>query len=187
VTAERASAGHLSPQLSQFIERFAATLFEAGIPRMPARVFVALLTADASRLSAADLASRLAVSPAAISGATRYLIGVGMIACEGAPGSRRLYYLIPDDVWNQLLAARDRAMAQWVTALQEGVSLVGADSAAGRRMMQSIGFFEFVGKQLPAVLASWSELQPGNARAAGYQQAAAAGKTGSEGGDGGGA
>ena len=187
MTVGKASAQHLPPELSQFIERFAAILFEAGIPRMPARVFVALLTADAGRLSAADLAARLEVSPAAISGATRYLIGVGMIGCEGAPGSRRLYYLIPDDVWNQLLTARDRAMAQWVSALREGVSLVGGNTAAGRRMTQSIGFFEFVGRQLPAVLASWAELRGGQARAAGYQQLAAAGKTGTEGGDGGGA
>lgn len=178
---------NLPPELSQFIERFAAILFEAGIPRMPARVFVALLTADADRLTAADLAGRLGVSPAAISGATRYLIGVAMIACEGSAGSRRLYYLIPEDVWNQMLTIRNQAMARWVTALREGVDLVGPGSAAGRRLTHSIGFFEFVGQQLPAVLASWAQRQSGAAAAADYRTARRAGKTGTEGGDGGGA
>jgi predicted ArsR family transcriptional regulator len=45
----------------------------AGFPPMPARVFVALLIAEDGRLSAAELAERLRISPAAVSGAVRLL------------------------------------------------------------------------------------------------------------------
>ena len=59
-------------------------LAQAGIPLMPARVFVALLTADAPRLTADDIAGILQVSPAAVSGAVRYLLPIGLVS----PGDR---------------------------------------------------------------------------------------------------
>src|SRR5499427_10427465 len=82
----------------EFIEKFAAVLVAAGFPPMPARVFVALLVTDSGRLTAADLAEVLRVSPAAVSGAVRYLIQVGLVHKERVPGSRRDYYRMPDDV-----------------------------------------------------------------------------------------
>src|SRR6266496_516752 len=39
-------AGRREDAASHFTERFASVLVEAGIPRMPARVFAALLAAD---------------------------------------------------------------------------------------------------------------------------------------------
>jgi DNA-binding transcriptional regulator GbsR (MarR family) len=63
------------PAIARFVERFALTLLKTGLPRMPARVFAALLTAPDGRLTAAELAERLQVSPAAISGAVRYDAG----------------------------------------------------------------------------------------------------------------
>src|ERR1700743_728911 len=64
--------------LFAYIERFAAVLVAAGFPPMPARVFVALLVTDSGRLSAAELAAVLRISPAAVSGAVRYLIQLGL-------------------------------------------------------------------------------------------------------------
>ena len=46
-------------------------LAEAGIARMPARVFAALLVTESGSLTAAELARQLHVSPAAVSGAAR--------------------------------------------------------------------------------------------------------------------
>ena len=42
--------------VDSFVERYAADLEAAGIPRLPARVFVALLVEDDGYLSAAELA-----------------------------------------------------------------------------------------------------------------------------------
>ena len=42
-----------------------------GFPRMPSRVLITLMAADEEALTAAELAGRLGVSPAAISGAVR--------------------------------------------------------------------------------------------------------------------
>ncbi|HEX7994495.1 MAG TPA: MarR family transcriptional regulator, partial [Streptosporangiaceae bacterium] len=99
-----AGAGQRDPvAVARFIERFASVLVEAGIPRMPARVFSALLATDSGRLTAAELADQLQASPAAVSGGVRYLIGVGMVSREGEPGSRRHHYRVPDHVWDEVV------------------------------------------------------------------------------------
>ena len=49
---------------------------------MPALVFAALLSADGARLSAAELVDQLQISRAAVSGAVRYLNGLGIVRRE---------------------------------------------------------------------------------------------------------
>jgi predicted transcriptional regulator len=141
----------------RFIEDFASALTEMGVPRMPARVFVALLTSDSGRLTAAELADRLSASPAAMSGAVRYLLQVGLIRREGEPGSRRHYYRVPDDVWDELITIRNRAMARWTAVLREGAAILDADTPAGARIAESVRYFEFVSAELPLVITRWRE------------------------------
>src|ERR1700735_2044226 len=59
--------------VARFVEDLASALMEMGVPRMPARVFAALLTTDSGRLTAAELATQLQISPAAVSGGGRFL------------------------------------------------------------------------------------------------------------------
>ena len=73
-------------RVSTFVERFSSDLEAAGVPRLPARVFVALLVEDDGYLTAAELAERLQISPAAVSGAVRYLIQVNLVRREREPG-----------------------------------------------------------------------------------------------------
>ncbi len=53
----------MTDEVARFIERFAGVLVEGGVPRMPARVFGALLCSDSGRMTAAELAEALQVSP----------------------------------------------------------------------------------------------------------------------------
>jgi DNA-binding transcriptional regulator GbsR (MarR family) len=152
--------------VAQFIERFAGVLVEAGIPRMPARVFAALLATDSGRLTAAELSEQLRASPAAVSGGVRYLISVGMVSREGEPGSRRHHYRVPDHVWDELVTGRDRLMARWTAVLREGIALVGADTPAGARLAESVQYFQFLSAELPRVLARWQERKAALDRAA---------------------
>jgi DNA-binding transcriptional ArsR family regulator len=127
------------------------------MPRMPARVFAALLAADASQLSAADLAAVLGVSPAAVSGAVRYLAQVGLVAAAGEPGSRRLSYSVPDDVWEQLVEVRNTLLARLSATLVDGVALLGAGTPAGERLNRSARYFDFVLDELADVHDRWRE------------------------------
>src|SRR6201996_5799149 len=126
--------------LPEFIEKFAAMLIVAGFPPMPARVFVALLVTDAGRLTAAELAAVLRISPAAVSGAVRYLIQIGMVHKERVPGSRRDYYRMPGGMWDSLIRQRDQVMTRWTALVREGIDLVGPDSRAGERLAEQADF-----------------------------------------------
>jgi predicted transcriptional regulator len=143
--------------VSRFVEDFASALIEMGVPRMPARIFSALLTSDPGRLTAAELADRLRASPAAVSGAVRYLIQVGLVRREGEPGSRRHYYRVPDNVWDEVIRIRDRLVTRWTGVLRQGVEILGAETPAGARVAESVRYFEFVGSELPLVIARWRE------------------------------
>jgi predicted transcriptional regulator len=141
--------------VSRFIERFAAVLVEAGVPRMPARVFAALLATDSGRLTAAELATLLQASPGAISGAVRYLIPVNLVSREHEPGSRRDVYRVQNDPWYEAVVHREQVMVRWQERMREGVRALGAGSPAGRRMAESLAFFEFVQGELPGLLGRW--------------------------------
>lgn len=138
-----------------FIERYAAVLIEFGFPRMPARVFVALLATDSGRLTAPQLAELLRVSPAAISGAMRWLIQLNLASREREPGSRRDVYRVHDDVWYAAAIRRDQMLVRWDSTLREGISVLGAETPAGRRMAESLAYVEFIEEELPAMLERW--------------------------------
>jgi DNA-binding transcriptional regulator GbsR (MarR family) len=146
-----------SSAVRQFIQRFASLLADAGMPRMPARIFVALLTADASRLTAEELAGLLQVSPAAVSGGVRYLIQVGLVSRETEPRSRRHVYVMPDNVWHEVLRVRDGIMMRWADAMRGGAEVLGAGTPAGGRLAESAMYFEFVSKELPLMLDRWED------------------------------
>ena len=149
--------------LFAYIERFAAVLVAAGFPPMPARVFVALLVTDSGRLSAAELAAMLRISPAAVSGAVRYLIQLGLVHKERVPGSRRDYYRMPGNMWDDLIRMRDQVMGRWTALVREGIDLVGADTPAGERMAEQAAFLEFATKELGQILGRWQEYRASEA------------------------
>ncbi len=153
-----AAHDHEGDPLLQFVERFASVLVAAGFPAMPARVFVAFLVSDSDRLTAAELAEMLQISPAAVSGAVRYLTGVGLLHKERVPGSRRDYYRMPADVWTEVMRLQSQVMLRWANLLKEGVGLVGADTPAGARMAEHSAFFEFLNAEIAAMLARWDAL-----------------------------
>jgi DNA-binding transcriptional regulator GbsR (MarR family) len=143
--------------VSRFVERFATVLVEAGFVRMPARVFVALLASDAGRLTAAELADQLQVSPAAISGAVRYLIPLNLVTRERDPGSRRDHYHVHDDVWYEATMRRDQILHRWEDRLREGIAALGPDTPAGRRLTESLAFIHFLEQELAALQARWEQ------------------------------
>ena len=155
--ARQAPGTRDSAAVRQFIQRFASLLADAGMPRMPARIFVALLTADTSRLTAEELAGLLRVSPAAVSGGVRYLIQVGLVSRETEPGSRRHVYVMPDNVWHEVLRVRDGIMMRWADAMRGGAEVLGAGTPAGTRLAESAMYFEFVSKELPLLLDRWED------------------------------
>lgn len=144
------------PELA-FVERFALLLTEAGMPRTPSRVFACLLATESGQLTAAELAERLQVSPAAVSGAVRYLAQTGLIARGRSPGSRRDHYAVRDDLWYRIFAERTQMMKAWEEVLAEGVRTLGARSQAGRRIAETRDFFAFYLEEMATFMRRWEK------------------------------
>lgn len=147
--------------VTAYVERFASVLVAAGIPAMAARVLAALHVTDSGRLTAAELAEMLQISPAAVSGAVRYLSGLGLIHKERMPGSRRDYYRMPPNVWVEVVRMQQQVLVRWAKTLSEGVDVVGAHTAAGERMAEYAEFFDFVMSEFPALMARWEAHRQG--------------------------
>lgn len=149
------SGGRDAEAVSKFVETFAAQLVEAGMTRMPARIFAALLSSDAGVLTAAELGEQLQVSPAAVSGGVRYLSQQHMVTREREPGSRRERYRVRGNQWYEALTNRETIIKRWEAALREGVSSLGERTPAGRRMAETLAFFEFVDGEIAAMMERW--------------------------------
>jgi DNA-binding transcriptional regulator GbsR (MarR family) len=143
----------------QFVERFASALVDAGFQRMDARVFAALHGTDSGRLTAAELAESLRISPAAVSGAVRYLIQFNLVRREREPGSRRDQYVVNTDAWYEAIVNRDVVILRWQASAREGIEVLGADTPAGKRMSESLAFFEFIYEELQELIAKWQKVK----------------------------
>ena len=143
----------------RFVESFASALADAGMPHMPALVFVALLANDAGGLTADELADQLQVSRAAISGAVSYLGHIGLTARERQPGTRRQRYVLQNPTWYELIARREQLLDRWIATTREGVDALGPATPAGQRLAESLAFFEFLRVELHSLLARWREQQ----------------------------
>lgn len=145
------------PEVMTFVERFAAEMVEAGMQRMAARVFSALLASEEGALGSAELAERLQISPAAVSGAVRYLSQVGMLAREREPGSRREVYRVRSDEWYESFTERGSMLIRWESTLRDGAHVVGEETGAGQRLTETAEFFNFVQRELTGMKDRWRE------------------------------
>jgi len=163
VSEERPQQGEPSGQrpdpeaVSRFVERFASELVEAGVARMPARVFAALIASEEGVLTSAELGERLQVSPAAVSGAMRYLTQVGLVGREREPGSRRERYRVHSDQWYESFSRRDQVLTRWENTLRTGVEVFGPETPTGRRLDETLAFFEFLQQELMGMMERWRE------------------------------
>ncbi|MET7650491.1 helix-turn-helix domain-containing protein [Streptomyces sp. NPDC005486] len=155
VERKAAGGGRDAEAVSRFVESFAAQLVEAGMQRMPARVFAALLSSDEGAMTSAELGDQLRISPAAVSGAVRYLAQQHLVSREREPGSRRERYRVHSNQWYEALANREAVLKRWEGALRGGVSSLGDHTPAGRRMAETLAFFEFVDGEVSAMMERW--------------------------------
>lgn len=144
-------------EVGRFIEGFALSLTEAGMQRMAARVFGALLTADSGALTAREIADVLGVSPAAVSGAVNYLTQAKMIARVREPGERVDRYSVGDDDWFETMMSRTDVVDQMTHWLAKGADALPAGSAAQVRIQETHDFFEYVRDEMPRIVERWRE------------------------------
>jgi len=144
--------------MRQYVEHMARVLADWGLPRMASRVIWALMCSEERAMTAAELADRLAVSPAAISGAVRYAMQINIVAREPVPGSRRDRYRLVDDSWYEVTLAKMTLIKTLADAADQGVSAAGGPGTpAGARLAGMRDFYAFVQEAMPAMLDDWAE------------------------------
>lgn len=142
--------------VAAYVERLGDALTDAGMPRLASRVFAQILADDDGRMTAAELTETLGVSPAAVSGAVRYLTHTLLIGKERERGSRRDVYVVQSDAWHTAMLSRDRILGQMQTGVRSGVEAVGGvGTPAGRRLQLSVEFLDFVAQEQAALRARW--------------------------------
>ncbi|RYP87521.1 MarR family transcriptional regulator [Nocardioides guangzhouensis] len=141
----------------RFVERMGGALTDAGLPRLPSRAFAALLSDEDGRMTAAELAAALEVSPAGVSGAVNYLARVGMLRRERHRGSRRDVYVVDDDAWHTAMLRRDQLYAPMVGALDEAIADLGDDDPRRVRLVLTREFLVFVDEELADLATRWDD------------------------------
>ena len=159
--APRADPGGLPSRgsdLPRFVERLGSTLTDAGMPRLPARVFAALLADEDGRMTSSELAGLLEVSPASVSGAVRYLAQVQLIHRERERGSRRDVYVVSEDAWHDAIINSRQAYAPILAVIADGVGVVGGPTTVpGARLALSVDFLRFLTAEMAGVEQRWEE------------------------------
>lgn len=145
--------------VARFVEDFAVVMVDAGMPRMPARVMACLMAADGGALTAAELSRRLSISPAAVSGAIRYLADLRLVSRGREPGTTRDLYRVQQNVWYQSFAARDQLFGGWLDTMRRGTEAVGPDTEAGQRLSESAEFLQFMLDELNGMMQRWEARQ----------------------------
>lgn len=139
----------------RFVDRFALALTDVGFPRMPSRVLVATMCAAGHTVTAGELADRLDASPAAMSGALRYLVQVNLLEREAVQGSRSQHYRVPDNAWYESLAHRQGLLTRLAESGAEGLDALPAGSLGRMRISEMLDFFTFLDRELPNLIEKW--------------------------------
>ncbi|WP_061297005.1 GbsR/MarR family transcriptional regulator [Herbidospora cretacea] len=142
-------------QVRMATERMAMVFTSWGFPRMSARVLMTVMIADEDALTAGQIGERLGVSPAAVSGAVRYLLQVGMLAKEPQIGSRSDVYRLPDNPWYEATVLKNDLFITLAAMAEEIVVALGEDTPAARRVGTMNEYFKFVHESLPMLMELW--------------------------------
>jgi DNA-binding transcriptional regulator GbsR (MarR family) len=142
-------------EVRAFVEQMAMFLADWGFPRMAARVLMVLMSADEERLTAGELAERLEVSAAAISGAVRYLQQLRLVVRTPVPGSRSDAYEVPRNAWYTASIVKGGLYKRLADLSEEGVKALGEDGAGRERIAEMRDFFLFLDNEVGLLLDRW--------------------------------
>ncbi|MEV4483756.1 GbsR/MarR family transcriptional regulator [Micromonospora coxensis] len=136
-------------------ERLALVLTEGGLQRMTARVLAALLFTEQETMTAGEIADALTISSGSVSTALKSLTGIGLIERVPAPGSRREHFRIREGAWATLMSAQNAVVTVMRDAAEQGIAATGPDTPAGRRLAEMRDFYDYLWREMPALIDRW--------------------------------
>ena len=140
-------------------EQAAAMMTAAGMPRMPARVMMALVAAPEGGYTAAQLGERLGVSAAAVSGAVRYLQQLHFIQRRSRPGDRRDRYEFVHDPFYSSIVGNMPVYSRLSEYIDDIAAEHTEDQGAHDRAVELAEFFRFLSTRMLQIVEDWRELR----------------------------
>jgi DNA-binding transcriptional regulator GbsR (MarR family) len=140
---------------ADFVQRAASEFVAQGFPRMPAYVIMALTASEEGRLTSAELAERLSVSPAAISTATGYLSTLGFVRTHTVPGTRRHVYSLPERPWYTVSLTQQGIYSRIEHEIRASAEQLPHGSAVRARALEMADFFAFIDRRMAGLLDEW--------------------------------
>ena len=134
--------------MHEYEEMFTAIVMQSGLPKMASRVLVCVYTTNSGSLTASQFVQRLGVSPASVSKAITFLVGLDLVprgTRRTPPGALRV---VDDDVWYQSMLRSARDNAQLADTARQGVGILGPDTPAAARLENIARFLDFVGESI---------------------------------------
>lgn len=144
----------------EFVDRLADVGASAGMPRMSARVLAHLLTLDDGRATSSELSESLQASPAAVSGAVRYLEQLTLVRRTRERGSRRDHFVLDRGMWAGYMVRGLEVLDLWSSVLRSGAEAVGQRSPAGSQLAEDAELFTYLGAELKDAMRRWQETHP---------------------------
>ncbi|WP_270366876.1 GbsR/MarR family transcriptional regulator [Microbacterium algeriense] len=140
-------------------EQAAAMMTAAGMPRMPARVMMALVAAPEGGYTAAQLGERLGVSAAAVSGAVRYLQQLHFIQRRSRPGDRRDRYEFVHDPFYRSIVGNMPVYSRLSEYIDDIAAAHDDDKGAQDRAVELAEFLRFLSTRMLQIVEDWRELR----------------------------
>ncbi|GAA5188509.1 helix-turn-helix domain-containing protein [Rugosimonospora acidiphila] len=159
--------GRDAEAVRDYQETLTTVYMTSGLPKMMSRVLACLYTTDTGSLTAAELATRLQVSPASVSKAITFLSDLDLVRRQ-RDERRRERYVVDDDLWYQSMIRSARSNDEFIEAARDGVAILGPGTPAATRLENAARFLDFVSEALiraadqgREVLYTKSETTPG--------------------------
>ncbi len=105
-----------------------------GMPPITGRIVSWLLICEPAEQSAAQIARSIRASRASLTTNMRALTATGIVRRLRRAGERTAYYRIDDDAWDSVIRRRIESLAAIEAMADEGMDLVGVDTARARRL-----------------------------------------------------
>lgn len=140
---------------TRFVEEFSAYLASIGFPRMPSSIFTELLASEEESVTARELADRLEVSPASISGGVRYLEQVHLVTRTRRTRERADRFAVADDPWASAMLAEQTAYPRIIAMCERALAQADLAEPAKARLSEARDFMAFMAEELPQMLERW--------------------------------
>ncbi|MDQ3157924.1 MAG: MarR family transcriptional regulator [Actinomycetota bacterium] len=124
---------------------------------MASRAFAALLISESGALKSREIADVLDVSPAAVSGAVKYLEQAKLVRRTRLAGERIDRFVLGDDAWYTAMTMRNEIFVELNRALERGIESLPESSGAFARLEETRDFFTYIQREMPKMVERWHQ------------------------------